>query len=225
MDHSASPGFTVRPITRDDLALIPSKCWQSAEVQQILLQEQNILGFAAWDADQCIGSLHCYRVMPPAWDSPLFPEYGRREPHAWPLGWPLQAAQKHGISGPLWCNACFHVGLKLGFRDADPTLFRRGIGKALCRASLLWAQGNRYAAVLGIAGSNAIPDYNVMMGCLPVKVYEELGFRSLAWECEDNQLPWWTDKFSPAVAEQVQQVLKNGGSARDVCARAMLFSC
>ncbi len=70
----------VRPIRREDLDCISGACWQNRETQIRLLEQQRILGMAAWQGDTCVGSLHCYRVSLPDWDDSNFPGYGRKRP-------------------------------------------------------------------------------------------------------------------------------------------------
>lgn len=225
-EAAASTEIEVRPIFMGDLAGVPGKCWEGAESQHRLLQAQEILGFAAWEGQQCVGQLHCYRVLPPQWDDEDFPSYGRRDPRSWPLGWPLQVAQAQhaAVAGPIWGHGCFHVGLVNGAGDADPRYFRRGIGTALCRASVQWASEHGYATILAGAGSALVPDFSVWMGYLPWKVYERLGFRCIGMEEDGTKLPWWVDRCPPTAQEQVRGAVEAGATARDLCARVMAMA-
>lgn len=216
----------IRPITRANLSAVPGKCWEGPASQERLIQAQEILGMAAWDGDKCVGQLHCYRVMPPQWDNENFPSYGRRDPKAWPLGWPLQVAMKHDpvLRGPIWGHGCFHVGVTLATGEADAAYSHRGIGSALCGASIQWAREHGYAILLALAGTALIPDFNIWMGCLPWKVYERLGAISIATEEDGTKLPWWSTQCPPAAQEQLQQSLRSGATPRELCARVMAMT-
>lgn len=209
------------PITGSDLNTVPGKCWEGHESQQQLIQAQEILGFAAWEGEQCVGQLHCYRIDPPQWDSELFPSYGRREPRSWPLGWPLQVAQELMLQGPIWGHGCFHVGLLQGVGENEVRYFRRGIGTGLCQASVRWAKAHGYASILAVAGSAWVPDYNIWMGCLPWKVYERLGFETISMEEQGEKLPWWVEPCPPVAQAQLRQAVLAGIVPKELCARVM----
>jgi GNAT superfamily N-acetyltransferase len=219
--------YTIRPIEAADLDLISRACWDSREMQAHILEQQGILGMAAWQGDLCVGLLHCYRITFPSWDDSVFPEYGRVRPVSWPLGWPLLAAKEKGLrfDGPVWGHACFHVGFAgPDARFADRSYFGRGIGTALCQASAQWAREHNYAAVLAQGGTKIVPEYNVWMGCLPWTTYARLGFASLALEEDGQRLPWWAKgEASPEVMEQVRQVADEGCDASALAAHLMLL--
>jgi GNAT superfamily N-acetyltransferase len=146
---------------------------------------------------------------------------------SWPLGWPLLAARDKGLKfdGPVWAHACFHVGFSgPEARSADPAYFGRGIGKALCRASVEWACDHGYAAVLAQGGSKAVPEYNVWMGCLPWTTYAAMGFSVIAQEEDGRRLPWWAKgEARPEVMRQVQEALAAGKPFEELCTRAMVL--
>jgi GNAT superfamily N-acetyltransferase len=222
-----STEFAIRPIEAADLDRISGICWENRESQTRLLEVQGILGMAAWEGDRCVALLHGYRVRLPQWDDSNFPGYGRSRPVSWPLGWPLLAAREKGqtIDGPVWGHACFHVGfVGSEARSADPAFFGRGIGKALCQASVKWARDHGYAAVLAQGGSKTVPEYNVWMGCLPWTTYAAMGFECIAQEEDGRQLPWWAKgEARPEVMRQVQEMLAAKAPIEPMCARAMLL--
>lgn len=217
----------IKPITEDDVECISGTCWDSDRTQKRILAQQGILGLAAWQGDLCVGLLHCYRVSLPRWDDALFPAYGRKSPRNWPLGWPLLAAKEKAVrvEGPVWAHACFHVGF-VGpeSEHADRAYFGRGIGTALCQASIQWAREHDYAAVLAQGGTKAAWEYNVWMGCLPWTTYARLGFDCVAVEEDGQRLPWWTEgEATLAVHDQVQQAVSQGCDPTALCARTMLL--
>jgi len=221
------PEVVVRPIMESDIDRVSGACWENRETQSRLLERQDILGMAAWQGPLCVGQLHCYRVALPSWDDSNFPGYGRRRPVSWPLGWPLLAGRARGLefSGPVWAHACFHVGFAgPDAHDADRTYFGRGIGTALCQASVQWARDHGDAGVLAQGGTKRTPEYNVWMGCLPWTTYARLGFDCLALEEDGRQLPWWAKgEASPEVMKQVQEALNSGCEPESLCARLMVL--
>ncbi|MAE61293.1 MAG: hypothetical protein CMJ49_08055 [Planctomycetaceae bacterium] len=217
----------VRPIEYADLDAIAAQCWQDRDTQTRLLAQQEILGMAAWHDDLCVGLLHCYSVTLPQFDDTNFPQYGRDRPVSWPLGWPLIAAAEKPLQfdRPVWGHACFHVGFAgPDARHADPAYFGKGIGAALCRASVQWARDHDYAAVLAQGGTTTAPQYNVWMGCLPWSTYAQMGFDCLAMEEDGQQLPWWArGEASPEVMDEVRAAVDSGCQPTALCTRLMVL--
>ena len=58
---------------------------------------------------------------------------------------------------------------------ADPSYFGRGIGTAMCRASIDWAKEHGYVAVLATATPDGLPTFSRLAGGLPRNSYERLG--------------------------------------------------
>ena len=217
---------TIRPIYGQDLDAVAGMCWENRETQLRILEKQEILGFGAWDTDTTsIGTLHCYLVTLPEWDDSDFPEYGRARLQDWPLGWPLLAARERGLEfdGPVWGQACFHVGILPNTWEANPAYFRKGIGTALLEASVAWAREHGYAAVIGHGGSAIVPAYNTMMGCLPWTSYAKLGFDTKVIEEDGERLPWWAETKGEAIQAQVAQALAEGKQIADIAARLMVL--
>lgn len=218
---------TIRPILAADLDQISPACWESRAAQLELLARQETLGFAAWQDDTCVASLHCYSVMLPDYDDALFPAYGRSEPPSWPLGWPLQAVRGLGLAfaRPVWGLACFHVGFAgSSARRADPAYFRRGIGRALLEAAIAWGQGHGYAALLAHGGPDEVPRYNIHMGCLPHTTYLKHGFEEKARDALPGELGWFAaKKGDPQMEAEINQALAAGVPPEELSARAMLL--
>lgn len=219
--------ITVRPIYASDLDRVAPACWQSRSAQLELLARQETLGFAAWQEDTCVGSLHCYRVALPDYDDALFPAYGRDEPRSWPLGWPLLAARGLGLAfeRPVWGLACFHVGFTgPSARRADPGYFRRGIGRALLESAISWAERRGYGAVLAHGGPDQMPRYNTNMGCLPYTAYLKHGFSEIARDAQPGELGWFAaQKGDPQMEAEISQALAAGTAPEALSARAMLL--
>jgi GNAT superfamily N-acetyltransferase len=201
-------------------------CWENRETQLRILEKQEILGHGAWDDDgTCVGSLHCYSVTLPEWDDSDFPGYGRARLEDWPLGWPLLAARDKGLDfpGPIWGQACFHVGILPNTWQANPDYFRRGIGTALLEASVAWARDHDYAGIIAHGGPSIVPAYNLMMGCLPWTSYAKLGFETAAYEEDAEKLPWWVETKGEEIKAQVDRILAEGRELTDIVARLMVL--
>ena len=222
--------YTVKPITIENLDSVNQDCWENRDVQLKILGLQEILGFGAWIDSVCVGSLHCYKVDLPEWDDSLFPAYGRNRLEDWPLGWPLLAAKAKGIvfNGPVWGHSCFHVGRLLNTHYSDPQYLGHGIGKALLTASIDWAKKHEYCAIIAIGGSKIVPEYNMVMGCLPWTTYSNSGFHAAALEEDGMKAPWWTkggvNWDSPDIKKQVEEALRNKDNLENVCARLMVLN-
>ena len=88
------------------------------------------------------------------------------------------------LMGPVWCHTCFHVGRLLRFDSSgsiepttDERYFGRGIGTALCRASVQWAKEHGYVAVVGLAAPEGLVEFARWSGHLPWTTYAKSGFR------------------------------------------------
>lgn len=73
-----------------------------------------------------------------------------------------------GISGPVWRHACFHVGRSIeSFARSDalnPHYLSRGIGTALAQASIRWAHGHDYQAIIAPGTPDALFAFSVAAG-------------------------------------------------------------
>jgi GNAT superfamily N-acetyltransferase len=176
-------------------------------------------------AGRCIAQLHVYRVTLPDWDDSLFPGYARSRLQDCPIGWPLLAAKKIGLSygKPVLAFSCFHVGLLPGTFDEDPRYFRRGIGTALLKEAVSWAGMNGYAAIIAHGGSRNLPAYNIWMGSMPWTAYRDAGFRTMAIEEDGICLPWWKDKEYPDLDRQLNLAMGQGCGPEELCARLMVL--
>lgn len=218
--------YTIAPITPENYESVNGDCWESRKIQQKLFETQEILGFGAWEGPACVGSLHCYKVTLPEWDDSVFPEYGRRRLEDWPLGWPLKAAKAKQLSfrGPVWGHACFHVGRLINTHHSERAYMGQGIGRALLAASIAWARKHEYAAIIAIGGSKIVPEYNVVMGCLPWTTYANSGFHVAALEEDGLKAPWWTEAWDDATVKgQVEEALQNKDNLEKICARLMVL--
>jgi GNAT superfamily N-acetyltransferase len=218
--------FTVTPIGLNDISKIPMKCWDNRETQRKIIENQEILGMAAWDMNNIsIGQLHFYDVSLPNWDESLFPEYAKNRLQDWPLGWPLLAAkEKHiALDGRIMGIACFHVGTLLGVSDPNPEYYRKGIGSALIQEAIKWANVKGYKGIIAHGGSSLIPQYNTIMGCMPWKVYQKLGFRIAAIEEDGEKPPWWIETWSDYVKDTVQASISKDSNYSEINARLMVL--
>ncbi len=232
--------ITIRPIQIDEIDRIPLRCWpeDTATLAQ-LFESQGTIGMAAWEGDRCVAQLHCYRVVLPHGDNPHWPAWN----HWWKPNWWSKVVQEAGLdlTGPAWCHACCHVGRTLetirGMTDsdlveeassvrngADSRYFGRGIGTALCQASLHWAWDHDYLAALALGAPQGLFEFAVATGQLPWTTYTRLGYESLSLISTAAGLPRWAQGHgSPEVTAEAQAALAAGQSIHDFYERLMIM--
>ncbi len=209
----------VRPIQRSDLGKILIRCLPDGGRIETMFKTQQAIGMAAWDGDKCIAQLHCYRLVLPDGSGDLWPQWSRPGFVEDIINGGL------GITGAVWCHACCHVGRSLetfSVSDApDSRYFGRGIGTALCRASIAWARDNGYAAVVA-SGTPTLFEVSQWFGGLPWTTYDKLGFSAVPSEHDD--LPDWAKGNSPPeVMAAVKSALSAGRPAEDFHSKTMIL--
>jgi len=209
----------VRPIQREDLGKVLIRCLPDGGRIETLFKTQQIIGMAAWDGDKCIGQLHCYRLASPGGSADLWPEWSRTGA--------VEAIANGtlGITGNIWCHACVHVGRSIeSFTDSDApdsSYFGRGVGTAMCKASVAWARDNGYAAVVA-PGSPALFEVSQWFGGLPWTTYARLGFDTVPAQHDD--LPDWAKgNCPPEVMTAVKAALTEGRPVEDFHSKQMLL--
>jgi hypothetical protein len=207
--------IVVRAIVPVELGRVVLRCWPERETLDRLFEEQGTIGMAAWDGDACVAQLHCYRVTAPH-GTEWRPEWGAnwwtdsdRIFAGWDQWGPCKA--ELGLRGPVWCHACFHVGRTLDDPERnDARYLGQGIGTALCRASVSWACGNGYRAVLAPGAADGLVEFARWYGHLPWTTYARLGFRSYAVPREETDVvPGWAKgEVHEPVASEIRNALR-----------------
>ena len=106
---------------------------------------------------------------------------------------------------------------------ADSRYFGRGIGTALCRASLRWAQDHDYRSVIAPGTPDNLFEFSVWAGGLPWTTYRRLGFSDTVLEVGD-ELPEWVKCNPPReVREAVKAALAAGRPKREFHSRLMVL--
>jgi GNAT superfamily N-acetyltransferase len=99
----------------------------------------------------------------------------------------------------------------------------RGIGTALCRASIQWARYHGYAAVLAPGGPAGMFEFAKWTGHLPWTTYAKMGFKPIddGW---DGELPSWARGDAPAeVMAEVRDALTAGRAPHELRERLMIL--
>ena len=109
-------------------------------------------------------------------------------------------------------------------REHDERYFGRGIGTALCEASVCWARAHDYVAVLAPGAPSGMPEFTKWAGHLPGSTYAKLGFR--ACEVPPNligQIPGWAEgKVHEPIASEVKAALATR-PVHDILERLMVL--
>jgi GNAT superfamily N-acetyltransferase len=211
----------VSPIRRGDLGNVLIRCLPDGYRIEMLFKTQEIIGFSAWDGENCIAQLHCYRLILPHGSADLWPAWSRPSYVDGVLNGCL------GISGPVWCHACFHVGRSIesftNSDEPDSRYFGRGIGTALAQASVRWANEHDYKAVIAPGAPDGLYSFSVFAGGLPWTTYQKLGFTDETFETNDD-LPEWAKGNAPSeVVKEVEAALGAGRPKKELHSKLMML--
>lgn len=211
----------VRPIRRDELGGVLIRCLPDGYRTEMIFKTQEVIGIGAWDGDKCIAQLHCYRLILPHGSADLWPAWSRPSYIDPVLSGCL------GISGPVWCHACFHVGRSVeSFARSDTPdsrYFGRGIGTALARASIRWAEEHDYEAIIAPGTPDGLFAFSVWAGGLPWTTYRKLGFSEEALDIGNDLPDWAKSNAPPEVMEEVKTALAAGRPRREFHSRLMVL--
>ena len=211
----------ISPIRREDLGKVLIRCLPDGYRLEKLFKTQEIIGIGAWDGDKCIGQLHCYRLILPHGSADLWPAWSRPSYVEGILNGCL------GISGPVWCHACFHVGRSIeSFAhsdDPDSRYFGRGIGTALAQVSVHWAKEHDYEAVIAPGTPDGLFSFSVLAGGLPWPTYQTLGFTDETFETDDDLPEWAKGNAPPELMKDVEAALATGRPKREFHSKLMVL--
>lgn len=119
--------------------------------------------------------------------------------------------------------------LRSGRREAasgepDPRYIGRGIGTALCRASIQWARYHGCAAVLAPGAPEGMFEFAKWVGHLPWTTYAKLGFEPVEDGWDEIDLPNWARGDAPAeVTAEVKAALAAGRAPHELRERLMVL--
>jgi GNAT superfamily N-acetyltransferase len=224
--RAGEQAIVVRPVDLTDLNRISLRCWPDRPVIERLFAAQGTIGMAAWEHDTCVGVLHCYQIALPQWQNDDWPEW-----NAWylPTAQPESAVKRDiQLRGMAWAHACVHVGRTLAAAeqsdDPDPRYLGRGIGTALCRASVQWAREHGYIALLAPGAPAGLIEFARWTGHLPWTTYARSGFVAAAECAPQTDLPGWACGNSPPdVMAEIQTALASARKASEFHERLMIL--
>ena len=213
----------IRPIRRDELGRVLLRCLPDGNRIETMFKAQEVVGMGAWDGDKCIAQLHCYRLILPHGSADNWPAWSRPPFIDDALNDSLDLA----VTGTVWCHACFHVGRSIeSFSrsdEPDPRYFGRGIGTALCRASIRWAGEHDYQAILAPGTPENLFAFAVVAGGMPWTNYQKLGFSEVALDVGDDLPDWAKGDAPPEVMDVVNAALAAGRLKREFHSRLMML--
>ena len=99
----------------------------------------------------------------------------------------------------------------------------RGIGTALCRASVQWAQEHDYAAVIALGAPQGFFEFAAWAGHLPWTTYAKLGFHAFSEPKPGDEPGHWASDSPPEVRAEVRAALEAGRSPYEVNERWMVL--
>jgi hypothetical protein len=213
----------VRPIRRDELGKVLLRCLPDGYRIETMFKTQEVIGMCAWDGDKCIAQLHCYRLILPHGSADNWPDWSRPSF----IDDALNGSLDITVTGPVWCHACFHVGRSIeSFSRSDTPdsrYFGRGIGTALCQASMRWAREHDYEAILAPGTPEDLFAFAVAAGGLPWTTYQKLGFSDAGLDVGDDLSDWAKGNAPPEVMEVVNAALAAGRLKREFHSRLMML--
>ena len=107
--------------------------------------------------------------------------------------------------------------------ELDSRYAGRGIGTALCAASVQWATERDYTAVLALASPADLHEFAMWSGHLPWTTYAKLGFEVAGYTAAAGDMPDWAKGDSPPpVMAQVDSALAAGRAPDDLRERWMV---
>jgi GNAT superfamily N-acetyltransferase len=110
------------------------------------------------------------------------------------------------------------------FNTIEPQYYGRGIGTALCEASVSWARQRDYVAVMALGAPDNLFEFAAWSGHLPWTSYEKLGFKTAAIEQMGAELPGWARGDSPPeVMAEVRAALVAGRPTDEIRERLMFL--
>ncbi len=211
----------IHPIRRDELGKVLLRCLPDGHRIDMLFKTQETIGFGAWDRDQCIAQLHCYRLQLPCGSADLWPAWTQPAYITDVLEGSLN------ISGPVWCHACFHVGRSIASfalsDQPDTRYFGHRIGTSLAQASIRWAKTHGYAAVIAPGTPDGLFAFSVWAGGLPWTTYRKLGFTVECLEAADELPDWANGQVPSEVMEEVKAALADGRPRRELHSKLMVL--
>lgn len=211
----------IRPLRREDLGKVLIRCLPDGYRIETLFKTQETIGIGAWESGKCIAQLHCYRLVLPHGSIDLWPIWTR------PFYINAVLNGRLGISGPVWCHACFHVGRSIesfaNSDDPDSRYFSRGIGTALAQASVRWAKEHDYEAVIAPGTPDGLFSFSVLAGGLPWTTYYKLGFLDETFDANDDLPDWAKGNGPPEVMKEVEAGLAAGRHKREFHSKLMVL--
>ena len=219
---STGTSTEIRPIKREELGKVLLRCLPDGGRIETLFKTQSTIGMAAWDDQQCVAQLHCYKLTLPNASADLWPDWSR------PAYVDVLLNGMLDIHGPVWCHACCHVGRSVesfALSDVpDSRYFGRGIGTALCQESISWAQQHGYKAVIASGTPDGLIEFSQWVGGMPWTTYKKLGFSAIQID-EATDLPTWAKGASPPdVMTSVKTALAAGRPKQEFHSKVMVLT-
>ncbi len=158
-----------------DLGNVPIDCQGSEAAIRSRIADLGASAILAFDGEQHVGQLQFRR-----YDQALRSTDGIMDPSYWG---DFGQASPPFLPGGTLNLFCYHVGQLAAGTARDPHYHGRGIGEALLREFLRWADATGVKATVAKALAPFRP-LAVLMGGHPASVYEDHGFEVAARWCD-----------------------------------------
>ncbi len=99
----------------------------------------------------------------------------------------------------------------------------RGIGTALCQASVQWAWEHDYTAVIASGAPRGVFEFAAWSGHLPWSTYAKLGFQALSDPKPGDEPDHWISDCPPEVQAEVRAALESGRAPWELNERWMVL--
>lgn len=185
--------YYCRPMQVSDYGIIECVHWKSADQVQEYIEKQNIASMLAFDGSHYLGQLYLQEY------DPQFSEHGGwNGERAWA---DFQISEPLGLEERYLTLGCYHVG-RLPNGKQIPSLWGRGIGKALLKAVIKWYQSQQ--EIYGLLSWGLIPGSKNLLqwaGQMPYTIYRKFGFQEIK-KVRDTRLEQYIADIDTSLAKE-----------------------
>lgn len=185
--------YYCRPMQVTDFGIIECVHWKSAQHVQEYIKKQNIASMLIFDGTRYLGQLYLKE-----YDLHFSEQGGWTGERPWA---DFQIAEPLRLKGRFLTIGCYHIG-RLPNGKQIPSLWGRGIGKALLKALIEWYQSQQ--EIDGLLSWGLVPGSRKLLqwaGQMPYTLYRKFGFREIK-KVRDPRLEQELDNIDTSSAKE-----------------------